>query len=325
MTFASPVALWALLLVPLAAAGYVWLQRRRLRASAAFVSPALFPNVVDRVPGWRRHLPVALLLLAVASLLVGFARPHATISERSEQATVVLAIDTSRSMGAKDVSPTRLAAAQASARRFLADLPKKYRVAVVAFSSSPQVVSAATVDREYVKASIDALRLGQGTALGDGLANAIQVASGLPPGKKRPPGQKPVPSAILVLSDGAQDGGTVQLPEAIHRARLAKVPIFTALLGTPNGIVNVPLVGGYNEQIRVPPNPTALQTVATQTGGRFYTAPTQADLKAVYRDLKSRLGHENKDEEITVAFAGLGALLLLGGGLLSALWFRRIP
>jgi Ca-activated chloride channel homolog len=325
MRFASPIALWALLLLPLAAAGYVWLQRRRLRESAAFVSPALFPNVVDRVPGWRRHLPVALLLLAVASLLVGFARPHATISERSEQATVVLAIDTSRSMGAKDVAPTRLAAAQASARKFLAALPKKYRVAVVAFSSAPQVVSAATVDRAYVKTSIDALRLGQGTALGDGLANAIQVASGLPPGTKRPAGQKPVPSAILVLSDGAQDGGVIQLPEAISRARAAKIPIFTALLGTPNGIVNVQLVGGYNEQIRVPPDPTALRAVATQTGGRFYTAPTQSDLKAVYRDLKSRLGRENRDEEITVAFAGLGALLLLGGGLLSALWFRRIP
>jgi Ca-activated chloride channel homolog len=325
MTFASPIALWALVLVPLAAAAYVWFQRRRLRESAAFVSPALFPNVVDRVPGWRRHLPIVLMLLAVTSLLVGFARPHATISERSEQATVVLAIDTSRSMGAKDVAPTRLAAAQASARGFLAALPRKYRVAVVAFSSQPQVVSAPTDDREYVNEAIGALRLGQGTALGDGLANAIQVASGTPPGTRRPVGSKPVPSAILVLSDGAQDGGRVQLPEAIHRALAAKIPIFTALLGTAAGIVNVPLAGGYNEQIRVPPNPSALRAVATQTGGMFYIAPRQSDLTAVYRDLKSRLGHENKDEEITVAFAGLGIVLLLGGSALSALWFRRIP
>jgi len=277
------------------------------------------------VPGGRRHLPIALLLLAVASLLVGFARPHATISERSEQATVVLAIDTSLSMGSKDVAPTRLAAAQASARTFLAALPKKYRVAVVAFSSRPSVVSAPTVDRAYVNAAISALRLGQGTALGDGLANAIQVASGTPPGTRRPAGQKPVPSAILVLSDGAQDGGRVQLPDAIRRARAAKIPIFTALLGTADGIVNVPLVGGYNEQIRVPPNPTVLRTVAAQTGGRFYTAPTQSDLKSVYRDLESRLGNTDQDEEITVAFAALGALLLLVGCALSALWFRRIP
>jgi Ca-activated chloride channel family protein len=325
VSFASPIALWALVLVPLAAAGYIWFQRRRVRDAAEFVSPALFPNVVDQVPGWRRHLPIALLLLAVASLLVGFARPHATISEPSEEATVVIAIDTSRSMSAKDVAPTRLAAAQASARAFLEGLPKKYRVAVVAISSQSQLVSAPTVDREFVQSAISALRPGQGTALGDGLANAIQVASGLPPGATPKPGSKPAPAAILVISDGAQDGGKVQLPEAIKRARAAKIPIFTAALGTAAGIVNVPLVGGYNEQIRVPPNPTALRTVATQTGGWFYATPTQGDLSAVYRDLKSRLGSTDKDEEITVAFAGLGALLLLSGCFLSALWFRRIP
>jgi Ca-activated chloride channel family protein len=325
VSFASPIALWALVLVPIAAAGYIWFQRRRVRDASEFVSPALFPNVVDDVPGWRRHLPIALLLLAVASLLVGFARPHATISERAEEATVVLAIDTSRSMGAKDVAPTRLAAAQASARTFLAGLPKKYRVAVVAISSQPQLVSAPTVDRAFVGSAISALRLGQGTALGDGLANAIQVASGKPPGTKVTPGEKPVPSAILVISDGAQDGGTVQLPEAIRRARAAKIPIFTAALGTPEGIVNVPLVGGYNEQIRVPSNPTALRTVAAQTGGKFYSAPTQDDLSGVYRDLKSRLGSKDTDEEITVAFAAAGAILLLIGCSLSALWFRRIP
>ena len=94
MSFASPLALLALLLVPAAVAGYVWFQRRRVRESARFVEPALLPNIVDRVPGWRRHLPVALLLLAVTAFLVGFARPHATISVRSEEATAILAIDT---------------------------------------------------------------------------------------------------------------------------------------------------------------------------------------------------------------------------------------
>jgi Ca-activated chloride channel family protein len=325
VSFEFPTALWTLLVVPIAAAGYVWFQRRRVRQAAGFVAPDLFPNVVDRVPGWQRHLPVAILLLAVSALLVGFARPHATLSENAEEATVVLAIDTSRSMGANDVAPTRLAAAQASARRFLTGLPKKYRVAVVAFSSTPQVVSAPTADRAFVGSAISALRLGEGTALGDGLANAIQVARGVPPGTRLPAGQKPVPAAILVISDGAQDGGRVQLPEAIRRARAAKIPVFTALLGTPQGIVNVQLVGGYHEQIRVPPNPTALRSVATQTGGKYYAAPTQEDLSAVYRDLKSRLGTKRQDEEITVVFAALGAVLLIVGSALSALWFRRIP
>jgi Ca-activated chloride channel family protein len=325
VSFASPVALWALVLVPIAAGAYIWFQRRRVRDAAEFVSPALFPNVVDQVPGWRRHLPVALLLLAVTALLVGFARPHATLSERSEQATVVLAIDTSRSMGARDVAPTRLAAAQASARKFLAGLPKKYRVAVVAISSAPQVVSAPTADRGFVLQAINDLRIGQGTAIGDGLANAIQVATGVPPGKKAPVGSKKIPSAVLVISDGAQDGGLITIPQAIARARAAKVPVFTALLGTSQGVVNVPLLGGYNEQIRVPTDPGALQNIASQTGGRYYATPTQADLTAVYKDLKSRLGKTRTDEEITVAFAALGAVLLVAGSMLSALWFRRIP
>ena len=324
MTFASPVALWSLVLVPLAIAAYVWTQRRRSAEAARFVSPALLPNLVERVPAWRRHLPAAFLLLAVTSFLFGFARPHAKISVRSDQATVVLAMDTSRSMGASDVAPSRLAVAQATAKRFVASLPGKYRVAVVAFSSRAQVVSAPTTDRQFVDAAISELRPGDGTALGDGVASAIQVASGRPPGAKAP--AKPsVPAAILIISDGAADGGKVTLAQAISRARAAKIPVFSALVGTANGLIKVKLVGGFTEQIKVPPDATLLRRVATQTGGRFFGTPTQTDLKAVYQNVGSRLGHTRKDEEITVAFAALGAVLLTCGCALSALWFRRIP
>jgi Ca-activated chloride channel family protein len=325
MSFASPLALFALLLVPAAAAGYVLFQRRRVRESARFVEPALLPNVVDRVPGWRRHLPVALLLLAVTGFLVGFARPHATISVPSEEATAILAIDTSRSMGATDVAPTRLAAAQVAARRFLGDLSDKYRVAVVAFSSQAQVVSPPTRDREFVDTAIGALRVGEATALGDALATAVTVANGAPQGEQRPAGEEPPPAVILVLSDGAQDGGRVTLSDAIGRARKAKVPVFTALLGTEAGVVQVPHIGGYVERIQVPPNPAALRRVAAQTGGTFFEAATEDDLSPVVADLKSRLGSTRKDEEITFAFAAGGALLLLVGSALSVVWFRRVP
>ena len=325
MSFTSPLSLLALLLVPAAAVGYVWFQRRRIRESARFVEPALLPNVVDRVPGWRRHLPMALLLLAVTAFLVGFARPHATISVRSEEATAILVVDTSRSMGATDIAPTRLAAAQASARRFLADLPDRYRVSVVAFSTTAQVVAPPTRDREFVDTALGALRVGEATALGDALATAVGVARGTPQAATRPTGEKPPPAVVLVLSDGAVDGGRIQLGEAIRRAREAKVPVFTALLGTEAGVVQVPHPGGYVERIQVPPDPAALRRVATQTGGSFFQAATEDDLTPVYADLKSRLGRTSKDTEITVAFAGVGALLLLVGGILSAEWFRRIP
>jgi Ca-activated chloride channel family protein len=130
---------------------------------------------------------------------------------------------------------------------------------------------------------------------------------------------------VLVISDGAQDGGRIRLADAVSQARKAKVPVFTAVLGTDAGVLTVPHVGGFVERIQVPPNPTALRNVAAQTGGSFFAAPTQDDLKPVYADLKSRLGKTNKDEEITVAFAAAGALFLLIGGGLSALWFRRVP
>ena len=124
-----------------------------------------------------------------------------------------------------------------------------------------------------------ALRVGQGTALGDAIATSVKVAVAPPPGEKRPAGEAPPPAAVLVLSDGAQDGGRVRLADAIARARKAKVPVFTALLGTAAGVVQVPHVGGYVERIQVPPNPAALRAVAAQTGGSFFAAPTQDDLK----------------------------------------------
>jgi Ca-activated chloride channel family protein len=326
MTFSSPLLLLALIIVPIAAAGYVLFERRRVREAAQFVEPALLPNVVDHVPGWRRHLPAAILLLAVTTFLIGFARPHATVSVKSEEATAIIAIDTSRSMGANDVPPTRLAAAQAIVRRFLAQLPEKYRVSVVAFSSLAQVVAVPTTDRKYVNSALAGLRVGEATALGDALSTSVTVARGAPPGTKPPEGATPAPAVILMISDGAADGGRIALPAAIRQARAAKIPVFTALVGTDAGVVTVPHIGGYVERIQVPPDPAALKLAATQTGGTYFAVPpTGQDMDKVYADLKSRLGSKHKNEEITFAFAAAGAFLLLGGCGLSALWFRRVP
>jgi len=325
MTFSSPILLLALIAVPIAAAGYVLFERRRVRDAAKFVEPALQPNVVDRVPGWRRHLPAAILLLAVTTFLIGFARPHAKVSVKSEEATAIVAIDTSRSMGANDVPPTRLAAAQALARRFLAQLPGKYKVSVVAFSSLAQVVAVPTTDRAYVNKALAGLRVGEATALGDALSTSVNVARGAPPGVKPPAGTKPAPAVIFMISDGAVDGGRIALPAAIRQARAAKIPVFTALVGTDGGVVTVPHVGGYVERIQVPPDPASMKLAATSTGGSYFAAPTAQDLDKVYADLKSRLGSKRKSEEITFAFAAAGAFLLLGGCGLSALWFRRVP
>src|SRR5215207_6500946 len=163
MSFDWPLMLLTLLAVPLAIAGYVLLERRRERQAAIFATPALVPNLVLRRPGRLRHVPPALALLALAALATGLARPHATLSVDQEQATVVLAIDTSRSMVATDVPPTRLAVAQDAVRRFLQKLPKEYRVGMVSFAQSASTVLPATANRETALAALRNLRTGDGT------------------------------------------------------------------------------------------------------------------------------------------------------------------
>jgi Ca-activated chloride channel homolog len=320
LSFQWPEALAALAVVPLLAGLYVLGERRRAQAGARFGNPALLPNVVGRRPGLRRHLPLAVLLVALAAMIVGVARPHATVSVRREQATVVLAIDVSRSMTANDVRPTRLRAAEAAAKAFLGKVPEKFQVALVSFGSRAVVVVAPTADHSLVADGLDALRPGEGTALGDAIA--ISARLGHKPGT--PEGQQP-PSAVLMISDGAQQGGTTPPTRAVRLARANHVPIYTVLVGTAGGVVQAKIPGGFQATIRVPPNPGTLRMVAQRTGGQFFTATTDKGVRDVYERLGSRLGHRQTSREITDLFAGGSALLLLAGGALSALWFRRVP
>jgi len=320
VSFAWPLALLALLAVPAAIAGYVLLERRRHRQAAAFASPALVPNLVGRSPGRLRHLAPALALLALAFLATGLARPHATLSVKQEQATVVLAIDTSGSMAAKDVPPSRLAVAKEVVGAFLANLPKEYRVGMVSFAQSAQTVLPATANREAAASALRSLRPGEGTALGEGIARALQVAQRVPTEK----GKKP-PASILVLSDGAQTQGVLGPVAAAQRAKGAKVPVFTVAFGTADGVVEVVDNDGYKQRVTVPPDPPTLRAVARQTGGRFYAAPDAAALSAVYEELGSRVGSVDQEREVTAAFAAGGAFLLLAAGAVSAFLFGRLP
>ena len=320
MTFQWPEALAALAVVPLLAGLYVLGERRRAQAGARFGNPALLPNVVDRRPGLLRHVPLAVFLVALAAMIVGVARPHATVTVKREEATVVLAIDVSRSMAATDVRPSRLGAARAAAKAFLAKVPEKFQVALVSFASRAVVVVAPTEDRSLVEDGLDALRPGEGTALGD----AVAISARLGHRVQDREGNQP-PSAVLMISDGAQMGGSVPPTRAVRLARSLHVPVYTVLVGTPGGVVNVKIAGGLRATIRVPPNAATLRAVARQTGGQFFTATSDTQLREVYERLGSRLGHKRKSREITDVFAASSAALLLVGGALSTLWFRRVP
>ena len=327
MSFAWPAFLWGLLLVPAAGALYLLAQRRRKRHAVRFTNLELLGNLVAHTPGWRRHLPPVLVLMALSALLLGLARPQATVLVPREEANVVLVMDVSGSMEATDVSPNRLAAAQEAAGAFLARLPDDLLVGLVTFSGREQVLSPPTADHAVVSDALGSLQAGGGTAMGDGLLRATEISQlGVGRGNEADArgsggnGQG-VPAAVVLLSDGANTDGETRPEEAAERARSLGVPVFTVALGTEEGTVEGP--GG--QEVPVPPDEETLRRIAEETGGESFASASEADLVSVYRDLGSSLGFVEEEREVTAAFAGAGAALILAGGVLSTLWFGRLP
>jgi Ca-activated chloride channel homolog len=332
-----PGLLWTLLLVPVALAAYLLAQRRRSRYTVRFTNLDLLANVVSAKPGWRRHVPPAFYLLALAALLVSLARPQALALVPKEQATVVLVMDVSGSMNATDVEPTRLVSSQRAATTFIQELPEKFRVGIVSFASTAQTLTRPTTDRFAVYEAIDSLHAEGATAMGDGIERALDV--------KRPPtppstgsAARPAPSpraqqgaddeaplVVLLLSDGANTQGRTQPMEAAADAKELGVPVFTIALGTDRGMVDVPDETGNLRRIPVPPDNLTLQRIAETTGARFFAAPSNSDLKEVYRELGSKIGFVKEEQEITVIFSATGMLFLVAGAAMSLVWFSRFP
>jgi Ca-activated chloride channel homolog len=319
VSFSTPLALLGLLLVPLLVAGYIVRERRRASDAARFASPALLPNVVDHSPGIRRHLPVVVLMLAFAVLVIGVARPHATVKVPREEATVILALDVSNSMRANDVKPTRLGAAQAAVEAFVAKVPKKFQVGIVTFASRATVALPPTTDRSLVHDALSSLHSSGGTALGDAVALSTQLVQ-----RQRATDGTVPPAAVLLVSDGKQDGGRTSATAAAQKAKALHIPVYTVVVGTPNGQIQQKLTGGYTATIKVPTSPDALQALAQATGGQSFTAVDDSHVRDVYKRLGSRLGHRSINREMTDVFGGVAALLLLLGGGMSALWFKRV-
>jgi Ca-activated chloride channel family protein len=324
VSFSSPTSLLWLLAIPILIGLYVYAGRRRRRAAARFANPALVPNLVAHSPGWRRHVPSALVLASLAVLVVGIARPHVVRDVTRNEATIVLAIDTSRSMAATDVEPSRFAAARAEAEAFLETVPDEYAVGIVSFATSADPVLPPTLDREAARVALRELRLGSGTALGTAVTRAVDIALGRRE-EEAPPTQEGErsPAAVLVLSDGAQTSGEVRPLQAAQRARRLGVPVSAIAVGTGDAVVEVPLPGGLKQRVVVPPEPQTLRLIARTTGGTFVPSPGAEPLDSVYEELGTRLAKDRKRVEVTSAFAAGGALLLLLGGALSSHWFRR--
>ncbi|HUQ75472.1 MAG TPA: VWA domain-containing protein [Burkholderiales bacterium] len=334
MTFQWPEFLWLLLGLPLLAGLYVYILRRRKKFAVRYSNLALLKQAMGGA-SWRRHVPPAILLAALAALVIAMARPSAVMTLPSTHETVILAMDVSGSMRATDVEPNRLVAAQTAAKSFIGQQPDSVRVGIVAFAGTATVAQAPTKNKEDLYAAIDRFQLQRATAIGSAII--VSLATLFPDGgydvasfsfdkkKPPPPNFKPVPpgsygsAVIILLTDGQRTTG----PDSVQAARLAAdrgVRIFTVGVGTPEGKV----VGfdGWSMHVRL--DEETLRSIADLTRGEYFYAGTAPDLKKIYETMSTRLVMETKKTEIGAFFAAAGALLVLLAALLSLAWFNRI-
>jgi Ca-activated chloride channel family protein len=340
MSFGHPLLLLTLLLVPAAILALRLAERRRMRYAVKYTNLEVLAAVAGGRP-WRHHLSAGLALLALATLCVAFARPHATSLVPKERATVILVLDVSGSMQASDVRPTRLAAAQKAVRGFLERVPPQVRVGLVAFSGDAEVAAPPTTDRALLRRSLESISSFPafgGTAIGDALAVAVELAEQAGSGRPyKPVAMTPVtPSfsdptpadtkglaSILFLSDGHQTRGSLEPLQGAQRAKIAKIRVYTVSLGTPGGVLGHEF-GGFHP-IPVPPDPATLAAIAQTTGGTFFDAQSAGALRSAYSKLGSSLGRVPGKSEVTYAFLVGAAGLLVAAGFLSALWSPRLP
>ena len=312
MSFQSPLVLLALVALALGVIAYVAVVVRRRRRANQFANPALMVNVAPRSAGWRRHLPLALFALALIGLIGAAAKPSKTVEVPDERASIMLMTDVSGSMTSTDVKPSRMRAARGAARQFIDDVPEQIKVGVMEFNEEPRTLQRPTRDRAAVRAALNQMTPGGGTATGDALAAAIQLLR-----PKLVPGQKPAPAAIVLLSDGKSVKG--QDPVAVARdAKKQGIPIYTVALGTANGTIRVKQRDGSTVTQQVPPDPATLKRIAQVSGGATFAVSASDELGAVYQKLGSQLGHKKEKREISVWFVG-GALALMGLGAAASL------
>lgn len=336
-----------LLLIPVFVGLYLYLQRRHTRRAVRFASLALVREAVKGSARWRRHLPPALLLGALAVAILAVARPSAVITLPSQQRTIIMAIDVSLSMRATDVQPNRMAAAQAAAKAFIEELPSDLRVGIVSFAGTALLVQKPTSNKEDLAAAIDRLQLDRHTAIGSGIV--MSLATLLPDagidletmvlGARAPwRGQKPPEkkaekkavttpmrpgsnssAAIVLLTDGRRTTG----PDPLDAARMAAdygIRVYTVGFGAPGG--GPAMMDGYS--IYMAYDEPTLKAIAELTGAEYFHAASADELKKVYQALSAKFVLAREEREVTALATALAALLALAAGTLSLFWFNRL-
>ena len=342
MEFTWPILLVLLLAVPALVAVYIWAQRRRARFALRYSSLELMRDALGKRSNIRRHIPPFFFLLGITAMLIGVARPQAVVTVPEQEATVILAIDVSRSMRANDIQPDRLDAAKAAAELFVEQQTPGTRIGVVSFSTNADLVQAPTTDKQAVLGSIDRLQLGSRTAIGSAILTSLDAIFGTPPTSAAPPQVEPlptpvpegfhVPAIIILLTDGRSNTGPLPLDSAQTAANRG-VRVFTVGIGTTQGAT---IQGGGGRfgfrgggrggfAFRADLDETTLQEIATLTDAKYFHATEAEQLVSIYQGLNTQLIVTTQRMELTAWFTGAAMLFLLIGGALSLLWFNRLP
>lgn len=314
-SFLDPERLWVLLVVPVLIAGYIYLVLRKKKTGMRFTNTAILSRVVPKQSQWRRHLAVALSLAALVALSLAWARPNGIEMVPRERATVVMVIDTSQSMAATDVQPTRLDAAKQAAHTFVKTLPEQYNVAVVSLSGNPALILPPTTDRAQAQQAINSLKLADSTAVGESIYVALSALQLAPKGTD----SSPAPGAIVLLSDGQNTAGRSPT-QAAAAAKKAGVPVYTIAYGTENGYVDLD-----GERNRVPPDKALLTNIAQSSGGAAFSAENLDQLNKVYNNIRSEVGQTPTKKETTALWAGYGLAFAVVAALAAVSLGARWP
>ena len=320
MNFAHPAWLAAGVLVAALAVGYVVAQRRTRRHTLRFANFELLDRVAPNRPGRLRHLPTAVILVALVLLTVAMAGPTAEARTPRNRATVMLAIDVSLSMQATDVAPNRLAAAQAAATQFVNDLTPGVNLGIVSFAGIATVLVPPTTDRAAATQAIAGLKLDERTATGEAIISCLQAIDRFSKILAAADGTTgPVPARIVMMTDGKRTVGRTE-QDAAQQAAAAKVPVSMIAFGTDHGSITY-----QGTQIPVPLDTRSMQQIAAISGGDFHTASTAEELRSVYSQLSEQIGYETTQQDVSRPWLIAGTMLTILGAATALAVSARIP
>ena len=349
----APAALLALALLPVLVVIRFWLLRRR-RPAIRYSSLSLVMDAAPRSSWVRRHLPFAVFLLALGSLVLAMARPVQIVPVPAGRTTVILAMDVSRSMCATDIPPNRLLAAENAAADFIDRQSGTTQIGIVAFAGFAEIVQPPTTDQEVLLDVVESLTTGRRTAVGSAILKSLDAIAEIddsvapvprPGSTTEEPAPVPsgayAPASIVLLTDGASNAGPPPV-EAAEAAAARGVRVYTIGFGTadPNSErppCGLQFVGNEPNQSGVPStgggggggfrraiDEDTLIAVAEATGGTYYPAESANELHAVFQNLPTDLITRHEVMEISVAFVALGATLVALAILLAQAW-RPLP